>query len=63
MRSSTFFWRAVTDLIPNPVCKNHEPCPHPQPLSQTWERLALLGSAEGLARQDRGEPEAQDLAG
>ncbi len=40
------------------------PCPHPAltppsppalvPLSQAWERLALLGFAEGLARQDRG---------
>jgi hypothetical protein len=41
----------------------HRSCPHPQPLSQAWERLALVGFPDGLARQDRGEPEPQDLAG
>jgi uncharacterized SAM-binding protein YcdF (DUF218 family) len=35
-------------IIPNPVCKTPQSCPHPQPLSQAWERGARAAGSGGV---------------
>jgi hypothetical protein len=39
-------------IIPNPICITHQSCPHPQPLSQAWERGARARGEGGVRARD-----------
>jgi hypothetical protein len=40
--------RRLIAFIPNPVGTTCQSCPHPQPLSQAWERGAGAGGDGGV---------------